>query len=763
MKYLHLFENITDFQTKRANNYIEPWVSWTADNGKVNYNKSLLETPLTFKILSDGVISWRLNNASGTAKTIEYRKITGDTQGEWTQITSATSAPSIQVSAGDKVEFRGTNSTYSNGTWFNSFDPTANAVTSAPIINVYGNIMSLVDKNNYATMTALTDDYTFKNLFIRCRIVNAYNLLFPATTLTTGCYEVMFKSNTLLITPPQLPQLSTVPARVFYCLFQDCSSLEIAPELPATTLGENCYAKMFENCASLVRGPSILPATTLTNTCYSQMFSGCTNLVKAPELPAATLTSSSYFCMFQNCTNLNYIKCLATNTSATDCVWQWVSGVQTTSGVFVKDPTMSWPVNANGIPTNWTVINDGDPVPVQSANYNIHKSTKMTNSEIVRIPNSLNIRNFNDGGSTSDWGYQDGIMLKAIMDTYNEFNASDYDLSSFTTYVNNYYNTKVQNNGSVNSNYTSTELDDKELAVALMKLYDITGTAKYKSCIDTVYGDFSGITKNADGVYWHKTNYPRQGWLDGLYMAHPFRAEYASKYLTGSAQTAVYDDVCFQIKKMAERTYDSATGLYRHAYDTSSLENSTPATWVDPNSLNGMQSYYIWGRGLGWLMMAIVDVLDFIPLNHSGRLDLINILIGICSNLKRYADSTTGVWRNLPTEGAMSSGNENAFESSSSCMYAYAWLKGVRKGYLPLSEKEYALSVFNSIENTFVVKNSNGTVSLSNVCKGGNPGNSCSTKQQVLDLYCSKDYMSNNTHGVAPYIWAAIEYEKLVY
>ena len=59
--------------------------------------------------------------------------------------------------------------------------------------------------------------------------------------------------------------------------------------------------------------------------------------------------------MFQGCTSLNYIKCLATNISASNCTTDWVNGVAN-SGTFVKNPSMSsWRTGNNGIPTNWTV------------------------------------------------------------------------------------------------------------------------------------------------------------------------------------------------------------------------------------------------------------------------------------------------------------------------------------------------------------------------------------------------------------------------
>jgi hypothetical protein len=62
--------------------------------------------------------------------------------------------------------------------------------------------------------------------------------------------------------------------------------------------------------------------------------------------------------MFSGCTSLNYIKCLATDISASDCTTIWVRNVAAT-GTFVKDSTMSdWETGNSGIPTDWEVIDN---------------------------------------------------------------------------------------------------------------------------------------------------------------------------------------------------------------------------------------------------------------------------------------------------------------------------------------------------------------------------------------------------------------------
>ena len=117
------------------------------------------------------------------------------------------------------------------------------------------------------------------------------------------------------------------------------------------------FDKLFEDCTGLTDASNlILPATTLTNYCYDFMFNGCSNLVSAPELPATTLINYCYNGMFNGCRKLNYIKCLATNISASSCTNNWVSGVQTVSGTFITPSSTSWTRGVKGIPNNWTRV-----------------------------------------------------------------------------------------------------------------------------------------------------------------------------------------------------------------------------------------------------------------------------------------------------------------------------------------------------------------------------------------------------------------------
>ena len=146
----------------------------------------------------------------------------------------------------------------------------------------------------------------------------------------------------------------TLPDYAFCNMFNSCTSLTTAPDLPATKLTTACYAGMFMDCTSLTQAPA-LPAITLTPYCYTSMFSGCTSLTSAPELPATTLELSCYDNMFNNCSKLNYVKAMFTTDLTTDTyITDWLLDVSPT-GTFVKNSAATWTNDEAGIPAGWTV------------------------------------------------------------------------------------------------------------------------------------------------------------------------------------------------------------------------------------------------------------------------------------------------------------------------------------------------------------------------------------------------------------------------
>jgi len=317
--------------------------TYEINNGyNVSWRMTNMNTvPLTMEALSAGTIV--VNNPREGMK---YSLNGGDK-------TTMSGNTTITVSAGDKVQFYGNSAAY----YFDDDDYTSIAGGTA-YVKVYGNIMSLVNEDGFATATTLTERYNFIYLFSsNTKLTDAFGLLLPATTLTTGCYYSMFYGCTSLETAPALPA-TTLKTDCYYSMFSGCTSLTTAPALPATALADQCYHSMFYGCTSLETAPA-LPATTLAYYCYQRMFFGCTSLKTAPALPAPTLPEGCYRAMFYGCTKLNAVTCLATNISALWCTTEWLkdAGTQVTgTKTFTKAASMTgWTTGDSGIPDGWTV------------------------------------------------------------------------------------------------------------------------------------------------------------------------------------------------------------------------------------------------------------------------------------------------------------------------------------------------------------------------------------------------------------------------
>ena len=218
-------------------------------------------------------------------------------------------------------------------------------------IEASGEVYSMLSSNLSDVTTLKGYDYAFIHLFESCTsLIKAPEL--PATTLTPDCYDHMFAGCTALTQAPQLPA-TTLAEYCYLSMFLNCTALTKAPQLPATTLELGCYSGMFYGCTALTEAPQ-LPATTLASSCYSAMFSHCTALTKAPKLPATNLVYSCYNSMFYNCSKLKEVRISATTNTTKDALYNWLSGVSAT-GDFYCDPNATiFSTGASGIPANWT-------------------------------------------------------------------------------------------------------------------------------------------------------------------------------------------------------------------------------------------------------------------------------------------------------------------------------------------------------------------------------------------------------------------------
>ena len=272
-------------------------------------------TPLTLEAAQAGAVVTFTNKAAGP---VTYR-VNGGT--EQTIASGATGTITL-AAVGDKVQFFGGNTAYGVSNSAN-----CSKISCSKDCYVYGNVMSLVKSDGFASEDTLTGTYNFAYLFYNnTKIKNktGYALVLPATTLTADCYYSMFSGCYGLTTAPALPA-TTLANECYSYMFYGCSSLTAAPELPATTLASSCYRHMFCDCASLTTTPA-LPATTLASSCYRAMFCNCTSLTAAPALPATTLASNCYYSMFNGCSSLATAPELPATTLESNCYSDMFNG-----------------------------------------------------------------------------------------------------------------------------------------------------------------------------------------------------------------------------------------------------------------------------------------------------------------------------------------------------------------------------------------------------------------------------------------------------
>lgn len=185
-----------------------------------------------------------------------------------------------------------------------------------------GDIRTLIDYTAYETVA--TGNCRFCSLFKGCTALKSAKELLLATALKGSCYQQMFEGCTSLEQAPDLPA-TELQQLCYYSMFKDCKALTQAPKLPATKLAHSCYCAMFEGCTSLDKAPD-LPATTLNPSCYNRMFKGCIALTRAPELKAEQILNASYQSMFEGCTSLVNAPALPAKTLDYNCYISMFSG-----------------------------------------------------------------------------------------------------------------------------------------------------------------------------------------------------------------------------------------------------------------------------------------------------------------------------------------------------------------------------------------------------------------------------------------------------
>lgn len=366
-----------------------------------------------------------------------------------------------------------------------------------------------------------------------------------------------------------------------------------------------------------------------------------------------------------------------------------------------------------------------------------HKySTEMAKSEIKRSPKAWML----DFSHKKKWNYCHGLVLQSMLMVFD--NTKD---STFYKYAEDYADDMIDINGEIKGyKLTDYNIDRVNTGKILFPLYKISGKEKYKKATYLLRSQMKTHPRTSEGGFWHKKRYPNQMWLDGLYMADPFLAQFAAEY----NEPDLFNDVANQILLINKHNKDSKTGLYYHAWDEAKTQR-----WADKKT--GLSPNF-WSRSIGWYMMSIVDVLDYLPENHPERDSIIKIFRSLASALEQFRDPKTGMWYQVTAKPGKKG---NYLESTGSIMFIYCWEKGYKKGYLDKSYKKKAKKAYRNYIKTFVKKERDGTLSINNCCAvaglGGTPYRSGS-----YEYYISEPVRKNDPKAVGPFIMCSLLFGK---
>lgn len=370
-----------------------------------------------------------------------------------------------------------------------------------------------------------------------------------------------------------------------------------------------------------------------------------------------------------------------------------------------------------------------------SISKDIKWSDRMALTLMKRYPEAYMI----DDAKTPKWDYVHALVLYS----FEELNKKNPN-PRYTDYIKNYVDILVQKDGTIKTYELEKYNIDLVLPGRLLfKMYETTKDNRYLVAMQTLKKQLEGQPRTSTGGFWHKQIYTNQMWLDGLYMGEPFYAQYTVTFENGKD----LNDVAKQFEEIQKHATDSKTGLLYHGWDSEKLMPwANKTTGTSPN---------FWSRSIGWYMMALVDALDYFPKDHPKQKELVGYLNNIAVSLAKFQDKS-GMWYQVTDKGGEKG---NYLESSGTSMFAYAYAKGVNKGYLAEKYKKVANNAFDGLTKQLIKVDADGTITLTQACAvaglGGNP-----YRDGSYEYYVNEKKKDNDPKATGPFILAALELNR---
>jgi unsaturated rhamnogalacturonyl hydrolase len=398
--------------------------------------------------------------------------------------------------------------------------------------------------------------------------------------------------------------------------------------------------------------------------------------------------------------------------------------------------------------------------------------------------------------TTANWDYVNGLVANSVLKAWQQYPEKTEYYATVKAFADRNISADgkaiVRPDGS--SALGESNIDDLAAGKIFFVLYEeelkkgnTADAERYKNAAtlirNTLKYNHSRIADSLPGAggFFHKAIYPNQMWLDGLYMGPAVYAQWQSVFGAENPEENLesWSDIAHQFKTLHRYTYDAEKQLNYHAWSAQPADSNS--FWVNKLSPMPGTSTEFWGRGMGWYFAALVVVLELMPADHPDRTALLENCNAVAAGLKRWQDPVPGAWFQLLQYDATMTADgigdtvrgevyntgtkPNYLEASCSGMFTYAFLKGIRLGFLDKKTyKPVADKAFQGLLDTFITVNpETGVIDINQSCNSAGLGPySNPSRTGTINYYLEgRDVgiVNNEGKAIGPFIMAALEKE----
>ena len=340
----------------------------------------------------------------------------------------------------------------------------------------------------------------------------------------------------------------------------------------------------------------------------------------------------------------------------------------------------------------------------------------------------------------SRYTYQQGIFLLGMYYIYQWCGDERY-----LNYISEWIDTVIDEDGrrieSIEHPIDESRngLDTFQPLRLMMAAGDVIKSERAKKAIERNLARYRHFEKNKSGVFLHGAEAGGEGvFLNSIYMLGPTLCMYAKENNIND----MYGVAAEQAIIMYQNMRNEETGLLYHAWDDAICE-----PWADPE--DGLLKE-VWGRGMAYYCMGILDMLDYIPETNKIRKKLKNIIKDVLIAVAQYQDKS-GRWYQLLEKDTL---EDNWLENSCTCMFSYSFAKAINLGILGKEYARIAIRAYCGIIDDIEYDNDGEIAYIKNICEGISVG--------PREKYIENNRSTNDLHGMGAFVHMCIEMEKLL-